>query len=518
MSKNAVLVDPLAALFRPQLAGIAPLVLDSTEVEVELLPPLARVTITRRFTNASDQLLEAVLTLPPPAPHEVVYGLTVTIDGADYHAQAQDRKRAQDGHDSAINEGRRAILYELVEDDVQLISIAGIEARAEVVVRIESIRPLDRPDNATATLCIALSADPRQINLRLLDSDSLLTTPIRHHATLSVVAGDLAVELLDPNRTIESGKSVAIDCARPLNLRVVPIGDRSLDRTDFHVGDPGGWQASLDVHMTHSFDPLSLEREVISNRTDWIFGRALIRNGDVRVIAPSPMPHASRLQPNARAMAAFAAASVVGAAARYKPDVLRLAANILTRRANLVFIGQEGELPDDIPTLRKLALPIHPGPHIAPGARAPTYRWLTWSTVTLSALAALWTIGAIQFVRIPLWPVFLAWAVLMLLIALRFFPREGSPARRRMPLLLLLALPWIASIACSSLGLAEGADAPRQSMLILFQEGLLLSSVVLPFILLPFMRDARRFTLTVGLLNLMITFLATSEIIIGPGS
>jgi len=60
--------DPEAAPFRTDSAGLPALVLDETVVEVELVPPLARVLIARRLTNSSDRLIEAELTLPRRSP------------------------------------------------------------------------------------------------------------------------------------------------------------------------------------------------------------------------------------------------------------------------------------------------------------------------------------------------------------------------------------------------------------------------------------------------------------------
>ena len=89
MNANMLLVDPLAAFFRPALEGCAPLLLDSTYVELTLLPPLAKIAAVRRFTNMSGQRIEAVLTLPAIAPQEVVFRLIVNIGGVEYHAAPQ---------------------------------------------------------------------------------------------------------------------------------------------------------------------------------------------------------------------------------------------------------------------------------------------------------------------------------------------------------------------------------------------------------------------------------------------
>ncbi|MBG0807946.1 hypothetical protein IY145_00680 [Methylosinus sp. H3A] len=323
----SLLVDPLAAFFRHELSKTEPLVLDSTEVEVELLPPLARVAITRRFSNTSCSLLEAVLTLPPTAQHEVVFGLTVTINGAVYHARARHHTDASSAHNAAIAEGRRAILYELIADVVQLVSIAGIEAGAQVAVRIESIRPLNRPDDDTATLHISLTAELGRVNRRLSDADALLTMPNTHDATLTVVAEGLKVMLNDPQRLISPGESCPIDCRETIALHITALGDRSLDYSCRHVESPGGWEASSRPSAEGFSQPMQPSGSVTSNRTDWMFGRMDTADREIRITAPMPDRDGDALSPNARATAAFAAAALAGAARRHDPE--RRSASVL---------------------------------------------------------------------------------------------------------------------------------------------------------------------------------------------
>jgi len=127
LNRATLLVDPIAALFRTELSGSPPLVLDETSIEVQLVAPLARVLTARRFTNSSDQWVEAVLTLPPIAPDEILYGLEVWLDGVVYHALPQAPQAARRAQDVAVAAGRRAILYEVLEHGVPMISIAGIK-------------------------------------------------------------------------------------------------------------------------------------------------------------------------------------------------------------------------------------------------------------------------------------------------------------------------------------------------------------------------------------------------------
>lgn len=247
-------------------------------------------------------------------------------------------------------------------------------------------------------------------------------------------------------------------------------------------------------------------------------------------------------------MAAFAAAALAGAARRHDPDSLRLAANVLSPSTNLVFVGQDGELPDELPTLRKLALPrgrasdagpapqppmpiVAPPPPeapteeaanenlpsspdqtITPGALPPSYVWLDWAA---AAAFLLWVLGALQFLSIPLAPVLGVFIVLLLLDAVRYFPRAGAPVRRRLPLLALLALPWIISILYGPLALVEpSADPAQRDWMVEFQGWLLAASGIFPLLLLPVMRGGRGFTIVAGILNFVATFFAASVAII----
>lgn len=553
----SLLVDPLAALFRAEFSNISPLVLDAVEVEVELLPPLARVAITRRFSNPSDSLLEAVLTLPPAAKDEVIYGLTVTISGVAYRALAQPAARAQRLHHDALLEGRRAILHELLANIAQLVSIAGIEAGAQVAVRIETIRPLDRLDDETATLPIRLTANPRQVNRHVSDADALLTSHYAHDATLTVFAKGLRVTLQNPECLIASGESLPIHCAAPLLLNISALHDGRLDRSSCNVELPGGWEASSHPSAKSLSLPLHPGEIVTRNRADWMFGRMDTAQSEIRVIAPLPDENGEALSPDVRAMSAFAASTLVAAARQYDPDAICQAANILTGKRHLVFIGQDGELPDEIPVLRKLALPeiiastdgfeslptvfelpaemddealpskgfasldeergMVPGVN-PPSARSPSYAWLTWAS---AALFLIWILGALQYLTVPLRLVLGAFMVLMLLNAARYFPRAGAPVRRRLPLLAALALPWIISILCGPLGFVEVSwHSAQRDWMIQFQAWLLATSAILPLLFLPIMRGGRGFIVVVGILNFVMTFLVTSTAIIinMPGS
>lgn len=97
-----------------------------------------------------------------------------------------------------------------------------------------------------------------------------------------------------------------------------------------------------------------------------------------------------------------------------------------------------------------------------------------------------------------------------------FFPKKSAIGRRRLPLLLLLAAPPVASFLWGQ-ALASTSGCTHRPAWI---SGVLLApvilSLVLPVGLLPFLRGGRGFTITVGLfaagLTLGVSFLATMQV------
>ena len=94
--------------------------------------------------------------------------------------------------------------------------------------------------------------------------------------------------------------------------------------------------------------------------------------------------------------------------------------------------------------------------------------------------------------------------------------------RRRLPLLTVLPLPWIASLLGGPLVWQKitGEVPDIADWMIPFQFGTLAAAVLLPCLLIAWMPGARRFALVLGLLNLVLTFFLTaaSVVTLTPGT
>lgn len=128
----------------------------------------------------------------------------------------------------------------------------------------------------------------------------------------------------------------------------------------------------------------------------------------------------------------------------------------------------------------------------------------------IAAIALLSIFGIFHLIDYPLPHRLVAILGLIILGATAFLPSEESPARRRLPLLTVLVLPWIAALGAGPLldDFTYGG-APPPDWMIPTQFVLLIASAILPLVLMPYMRGARRFTMAVGLLNLSLTLFVT---------
>ena len=134
----------------------------------------------------------------------------------------------------------------------------------------------------------------------------------------------------------------------------------------------------------------------------------------------------------------------------------------------------------------------------------------------MAAIALLSILGIFHQIGYPLPLRLVVILGLITLGATALLPSVESAARQRLPLLIVLVLPWIAALVAGPLpdDFTYGGGPPPDWM-IPTQYALLIASAILPLVLMPSMRGARRFTMAVGIFNLSLTlFVTVSSILI----
>lgn len=289
------LIDPLMPLFRPSVAPRPPLLLDKTGIRLRLVPPIARLIVTRTFTNRETVPIEAVLTMPPALTGEVVHGVTVRIGEKRWTAQAKPKRRAETAYDGATVDGNRAILLEELKRGWRTLSVAGVQPGEIVSLVCESVIALG-PTGATVRLCPGVDPD---------------------------LAAPALPDHLTPRQTSEPHPiMLSIEGANEISVR---SGGTDLPARQ----QIGNAPMMLDIVIPAGFE---------SKMTDW-------SADDVRAETGLRM---------AEQIAALLDGD--GPVDRQCARDLALKGNLLTNETSLVFVGAEGEATGVLPAMRKLAL------------------------------------------------------------------------------------------------------------------------------------------------------------------
>lgn len=289
------LIDPLMPLFRPAAAPRPPLLLDRTEIRLRLVPPIARLIVTRTFTNREGAPIEAVLTMPPALTDEVVHGVMVRIGEQRWVAQARARRRAETNYDGAAVDGNRAILLEDLKQGWRALSVAGVQPGEVVSLTVESVIGLGER-GASVRLCPGV--DPDLAVPSLPGHLSPRQTGMAHPITLKIEGANEIVVRSD-GRDLPAEQQIG---TTPLMLDIVIPVEFQGRVTDWSADDV---RAEMGLRMAREIGAL-------------LTGESKIDRQQIRDLA--------------------------------------MKGNLLTSETSLVFIGAEGEATGVLPAMRKLAL------------------------------------------------------------------------------------------------------------------------------------------------------------------
>ena len=151
-----------------------PIPLISTDIDVVIKSGLAIVTTKRCFANHEGVSIEAVMTFPVGFD-AIVTGLSAEIDGRHLKAIAQSKNEARQTYESAMVEGKMAVLHEETLRGIHTISVGQLAPGKQVLITLETIISLS---NFSGTPFLRIPTTVGQIygQSPLLPADNLTTS------------------------------------------------------------------------------------------------------------------------------------------------------------------------------------------------------------------------------------------------------------------------------------------------------------------------------------------------------
>ncbi|TLX16465.1 VIT and VWA domain-containing protein [Rhizobium sp. MHM7A] len=148
-------------------------VLTATSYSVEVRSGLAFVQMTRKFENKEAKPIEAILTFPVPY-EAAVTRISTVIDGRKLVGQAQPKAKARETYETAIDDGKAAILHEQLLKGLHMVSVANVKPGSHIEVVANFAAPVAMV-GSMGKVRLPLTVGQIYGNLPMQDSDRLLT-------------------------------------------------------------------------------------------------------------------------------------------------------------------------------------------------------------------------------------------------------------------------------------------------------------------------------------------------------
>lgn len=188
----------------------APVPMIATDIAVEIVAGLAVVRTAQRFVNAEHRPIEAILTMPVGFD-AVVTGVKAVVDGRVLVAVAKPKAEARETYETALDEGKLAVLHEEVLRGVHALSVGNLGAGKAVTVEIEAVVPLSAGASGPF-LRIPVTVGQLYGASPLAPVDDLVASAnVRHEAGLTVSAD--AGQVLLAERVVTEMQRITLDAA-----------------------------------------------------------------------------------------------------------------------------------------------------------------------------------------------------------------------------------------------------------------------------------------------------------------
>ena len=269
MTASIVGSDPLATFLQALTADKHPVPLVATRIDVTIRGALARVTTERTFRNDEKQSIEATMTFPVPVD-ATLCALSARIDGRTLTAVAQARQEARETYESAVDQGKAAVLHEELLKGIHMLSVAHVRPGASIVVTDTWTAPLAFV-GGTPQLRIPTTVGDIYGRSPLAPSDDLVTADIVHEATIRIVCEDGVATIARAGAAHDGSHTIRLDA--PIDITVSGFVPRALEgiaadgrRVTLHIEPSPVADASLDIDLL--FDRSGSMNERVSSDRD----------------------------------------------------------------------------------------------------------------------------------------------------------------------------------------------------------------------------------------------------------
>lgn len=149
-----------------------PIPLKSTSYDVDIVSGIASIKMVRKFRNDEGNPIEATITFPVPF-EAVVYGVETKIDDRVLKGVAKAKVEARSDYETAIDQGKAAVLHEELLRGLHMVSVANVAPGAEIEVTAKFAMPLALAKGA-GVLTIPQTVGDIYGASPLMDSDDIL--------------------------------------------------------------------------------------------------------------------------------------------------------------------------------------------------------------------------------------------------------------------------------------------------------------------------------------------------------
>lgn len=225
-----------------------PIPLMGVRVEGDLIGRGAEVRVFQRFKNRESKALEAVYKFPIPEGAAVT-GFLVEKDGARISGTVEERDKAFERYDDALQAGKGGYLLDEERPNVFTLSVGNLNPGAEAVVRIDYVTLMDEEAD-TLRFFLPMTITPRYMPNTMKEDGDIPTDHLLHPPYAASVPYGMEMTLTlfnaDAFSAIESPSHPLRIAYLPENRVAVTFSKRSVKMDRDFVLNLTLWDPSAD--------------------------------------------------------------------------------------------------------------------------------------------------------------------------------------------------------------------------------------------------------------------------------